>query len=309
MTEPLSFFSKKVEPSKVEPQQSFVSSLEGNFLDRIRALLRNFLGQMRDVGFSPLLGLSIFLVICGISISTYSVFRLQSDSHLVCVSSGELISSIDASTITQETESDADSNNESINDVGESDISSEKSEQKSILVTIDISGAVKKPGLYHLSADTRVGDAIAAAGGLSSQASAVEVAQSMNLASKIKDGQKMYVPFIGEDLSVILRKEQSVASALDNPNGGVVQTSTQNGDDTNSGVTKTDSNPPTDAGGSTKISINSASATQLMELKGIGEKRAADIIAGRPYEKIDDLLVKGILTQSLFTSLENEMTL
>lgn len=43
------------------------------------------------------------------------------------------------------------------------------------------------------------------------------------------------------------------------------------------------------------ISLNKASKVELMEIKGIGEKRAEAIIAARPFSRLEDLLnVKGI---------------
>lgn len=55
---------------------------------------------------------------------------------------------------------------------------------------VDIGGAVNNPGVYHLKSGLRVNDAIAAAGGLASGADTTK----MNLAAKIGDGQKIFVP-------------------------------------------------------------------------------------------------------------------
>ncbi|MBQ9242217.1 MAG: helix-hairpin-helix domain-containing protein [Proteobacteria bacterium] len=48
-------------------------------------------------------------------------------------------------------------------------------------------------------------------------------------------------------------------------------------------------------GNSNCIDINNASQKDLVKLKGVGDKKAQDIIAGRPYHSIDDLAkIKGI---------------
>lgn len=57
-------------------------------------------------------------------------------------------------------------------------------------VTVDVGGAVVNPGVYKLSSGLRVGDAIKAAGGLAEGADT----SKMNLAAKLGDGQKIFVP-------------------------------------------------------------------------------------------------------------------
>jgi len=56
-------------------------------------------------------------------------------------------------------------------------------------ITVDIDGAVVLPGLYKLVADSRVNDAILAAGGLVEDADRSRI----NLAAKVVDGQKIYI--------------------------------------------------------------------------------------------------------------------
>ena len=129
-------------------------------------------------------------------------------------------------------------------------------------VWIDISGSVVSPGVYQLRADARIKDALVAAGGFSGDADREYVARELNLAAKVTDGQKIFVP----------KKEVL----------GVVK----------------------DA----KININTASADSLMNLSGIGESRAAEIIKGRPYVKVDDLVTKKIISASVFEKIRDLIT-
>jgi competence protein ComEA len=61
-------------------------------------------------------------------------------------------------------------------------------------VYVDVAGAVQKPGVVRLSLGTRVGDAIAAAGGASPEADLGAV----NRAALLRDGVRVYVPRVGE---------------------------------------------------------------------------------------------------------------
>jgi len=62
------------------------------------------------------------------------------------------------------------------------------------IVTVDVEGAVLHPGVYTLPVDSRVEDAITAAGGLESDADEELFAKTMNRAMKLVDGGKIYVP-------------------------------------------------------------------------------------------------------------------
>lgn len=137
------------------------------------------------------------------------------------------------------------------------EISSQVSEIK-----VDIDGAVMSPGLYTLASDSRVADAVEAAGGLRDEADRRQV----NLASRVTDGQKIYIPEVGEEAPVL-------------------------------GST-------TSAGESTgSISINSASQSELEGLPGIGPVRATEIIEGRPYGSIEELRSKEILGEKTYESI------
>ncbi|SDD18454.1 competence protein ComEA [Terribacillus halophilus] len=61
-------------------------------------------------------------------------------------------------------------------------------------VVVDIKGEVRDPGVYELVADSRVEQAIEAAGGLTEKAEG----RSINLAQRITDEQVIYVAGVGE---------------------------------------------------------------------------------------------------------------
>ena len=57
-------------------------------------------------------------------------------------------------------------------------------------LVIDVAGAVRRPGIYHLAAGTRIADAVAAAGGATVKADVTLV----NLAAPLADGEQVVVP-------------------------------------------------------------------------------------------------------------------
>ena len=69
-----------------------------------------------------------------------------------------------------------------------------KSETSQETLCVYVCGAVNTPGVIYLDEDSRVCDAIKAAGGITADAD-INV---LNQAEKITDGQKIYVPLIGE---------------------------------------------------------------------------------------------------------------
>lgn len=146
------------------------------------------------------------------------------------------------------------------------------------LITVDVSGAVGKPGVYELSSDARVQDALIAAGGMSSDADRVAVARGLNLAARVTDGGKIYIPFEGDSSMVSSGSPQSGSQT--------VLGTTQSG----------------------LININSASESELDTLPGIGPVTASKIIANRPYEKIEDLLSKKAVGNATFEKIKDKIS-
>ncbi|OGG27538.1 hypothetical protein A3A64_02780 [Candidatus Gottesmanbacteria bacterium RIFCSPLOWO2_01_FULL_48_11] len=148
--------------------------------------------------------------------------------------------------------------------------------QAASLITIDIEGAVVSPGVYQLPRESRVEDAIVAAGGLAADADSERIAATINRAAKVVDGGKLYFPRQGE------RQGASLSGS---------------GQDS-SGVTRVAS-----------VSINSASQAELEALPGIGPVTAKKIIDNRPYQTLEELLAKKILSATLYEKLKDELTL
>lgn len=133
-------------------------------------------------------------------------------------------------------------------------------------VYVDVDGAVATPGVYRLREGARVAQAIDAAGGLTPEADVT----GLNRASKVVDGQKIYVPHAGEQQTL--------------------------GDVAGSGLGEASAGASV---ASDLVNINTANAAELQTLSGVGPSMAQSIIDERtqngPFTSIDDLMrVSGI---------------
>ena len=121
------------------------------------------------------------------------------------------------------------------------------------LITVDVKGAVKTPGIYDLPVGSRINDAVQKAGGLTDSADS----KSINLAQKISDEALVYVP----------TKEEATSQ------------------ETQSSASNTKENK--------KVNLNKASVEELKQVKGLGAKRAQDIIDHREsngkFKSVDEL--------------------
>ena len=55
------------------------------------------------------------------------------------------------------------------------------------------------------------------------------------------------------------------------------------------------------------LDINTASEEELRALKGVGDKRAADIIKNRPYKGKDELVQKKIIPAGVYAKIKNQI--
>lgn len=169
-------------------------------------------------------------------------------------------------------------------------------------ITIDIAGAVQNPGVYSLSLGARMAEAIQAAGGLSASASAQFIQQQLNLASKLQDTDKIYIPFADDALIAANNQSQNTVTMQDTAFCDFVSATSQVAANTN------DSSPLSSTSVSGLININTASQKELETLTGVGEKRAADIIANRPYIAVSELVTKAGLSENLLAELATQIT-
>lgn len=136
-------------------------------------------------------------------------------------------------------------------------------------IKADIEGAVVKPGVYELSSNSRIQDLVIAAGGLSQDADREWVSKNINLAAKVSDGAKLYVPKAGE-------RQESTSSI---------------------------------PGQANLININSATSKDLDTLPGIGPATAEKIIQNRPYQTLDELLSKKVVGSKVFEDIKDKITI
>jgi len=140
-------------------------------------------------------------------------------------------------------------------------------------LVVDVAGGVKKPGVYSLPANSRVTDAISAAGGAKKGADTSEV----NLARMVRDGEQIY---------------------LEPP-----MTSTSSGQSVRTPIRANRVTGP--------MNINRASEKELEELPGIGPGRALKIFTCRsvncPFVRIEDLHKVSGIGSATFAALKTKI--
>jgi competence protein ComEA len=144
--------------------------------------------------------------------------------------------------------------------------------QSQATVVVEVAGAVVHPGVYTLPVGARVADAIAAAGGYSTDVDPRQAEAQLNLAAKLIDAQLIHVPRRGE------------AGASAGPSVG---------------------------GTTGLINLNTATAEELDTLPGVGPVTAQKIIAAReqqPFKAVDDLLTRKIVSASTLAKLRPLVT-
>ena len=152
-------------------------------------------------------------------------------------------------------------------------------------ILVDVQGAVAHPGVVRLVAGSRVGDAIAAAGGYGPRVDADRVGQVLNLAASLHDGDQVVVP------------------SRDDPAGrGGSGGSSSTGNGPSSGTSGTSPRP---------VDLNRATIAELDALPGIGPVTAAKIIAARdekPFASIDDLRTRKLVGPATFEKIKALVT-
>lgn len=154
-----------------------------------------------------------------------------------------------------------------------------QAKSKEQLITVYVSGAVARPGLYELPAGIRAQEAVEAAGGFTEAANQEKV----NLAKKLKDGSQVNVPALKGSKKVVTGTNTSAGTA------SIGSQQKQAG----------------------LVNINTASITELDSLPGVGEVTAQRIVEYRQqhsFTRIEDIMqVKGI-GEAKFNKMKDRLT-
>ncbi len=144
---------------------------------------------------------------------------------------------------------------------------------------VHICGAVENPGVYELPADSRIFEALKAAGGLKTEA----CGDYLNQAQKVTDGMKIYIP---------TEEEIQNGEVLEQTEEGIQKEA----------VVEEETN---------LININYADKELLMTLPGIGESRAESIITYREecggFTQIEDIMQVPGIKEGAFQKLKDKI--
>ena len=197
-------------------------------------------------------------------------------------------------------EQDKKSEGENLEDK-DSDEGHEKTDKNST-ICVYICGAVVNEGVYEVPAGSRVSDVLDKAGGYSEEA----LHGYVNLARTLEDGERVYIPDKQEleSLGILEGDGSSSGSGDSSGQGG---SSGASADDANGS-----SGSSADGSNETLVNINTADSETLQTLPGIGEKKAADIIAYREehgaFSSTEDLKNISGIGDSTFEKLSPHIT-
>jgi competence protein ComEA len=156
---------------------------------------------------------------------------------------------------------------------------------------VEVAGAVLHPGVYHLTAGSRVADAVSAAGGYSPRVDAPRADRTLNLARVVGDGDQVRVP----------SRDDPPDTAVTAGSGG-----TTGGAGSGTGTSTVPGGGPIGP-----IDLNTATAAQLDTLPGIGPVTAAKIITSRqsgPFKTVNDLQTRKLVGAATFEKLRALVT-
>jgi competence protein ComEA len=142
-------------------------------------------------------------------------------------------------------------------------------------IVIEVSGAVRNPGVYRLPASARVADAIEAAGGYGPRVDVDRATAALDLAAHLVDGATVAVPS---------RDDPVVAAGASAGAGG---------------------------SGNSLVNLNTATSSELEALPGIGPVTAQKIIDARterPFASVDELRERDLVGEKTFERLRDLVT-
>ncbi len=159
---------------------------------------------------------------------------------------------------------------------------------------VDVKGAVYFPGVYEVTSDMRLIDAIKLAGGFSEKANQNPV----NLSLKLTDQMVIFISEVGTEEA---EEAEEANEAVKEPSAAVLEE-----------TVITIPKESEESTNSTKVNINLADAIELQQLSGIGEKKAEQIVLYRQengsFQSIEDLKNVSGIGEKTFEALKASVT-
>jgi competence protein ComEA len=228
-------------------------------------------------------GMCCFVLISGICYSCS--FKSKQTPVLINSVTDEIKSDKLSQANIQPTQTPSVSSEKDGKELNEGLIETEEARQSSenTMVYVHVCGAVKNPGVFKVKSDARIIDIIVLSGGMTKDAAG----DYINQASKVQDGQRIYIP-TNKELEELSTSEY-IKGELDN------------------------SLDPKQAGtSSTLVNINTASEEELMKLPGIGQAKASSIIDYRTtegqFQTTTDLMKIPGIKEGLYNKLSSYIT-
>lgn len=152
-------------------------------------------------------------------------------------------------------------------------------------IVVELAGAVEKPSVYKLPEGSRISDLLIAGGGVSVEADRDWVERYINKAAILTDGQKVYIPKVGE--SQTGAGSANISSGINGGEGSV-------------------SGASVNASG--LININTATLAELDKLPGIGPVYGQNIIDQRPYSSVEELLSRKVIRSDVYEKVKDKVS-
>ena len=168
-------------------------------------------------------------------------------------------------------------------------------------IKVDIKGAVKNPGVYEINSNGRVADAIVISCGLTNDSDTSTINLSKNLTDEM-----VIIIYTKEEVAEMLKGSTSIKYIEKE----CICPKIENDACIDNVI---DNKPDTNTSNEQKVSLNSATIDELMQLPGIGEVKAKAIIAYREenggFKTIEELLEVNGIGESTFNKLKENITL
>ena len=168
-------------------------------------------------------------------------------------------------------------------------------------IKVDIKGAIKNPGVYEINSNGRVADAIEISGGLTNDADTSTINLSKNLTDEM-----VIIIYTKEEVEEMLKGSTSIKYIEKE----CICPKIENDACIDNVI---DNKPDTNTSNEQKVSLNSATIDELMQLPGIGEVKAKAIIAYREenggFKSIEELLEVNGIGESTFNKIKDQLSL